>query len=351
MSLLSKSRTIAVFLVGLAFVGGFGAALVIRPGVVPAVEAKIQVTDFRVVIPEGETVVTIASRDNGNELGQLTINRTGRSITGVPVIDRRIPARTALTDEDLAYFRAELAQVYSKTDGPWERANKIRRWLVNQPHKIALPGQASRNPREAYEQMKLGKPVLCGNLADIYAALCTAAGLIARPVGLSVAVQNGLFGVDTHAGAEVWISELGGWVYQDPTFDCYWLIDGKPASALVLHEAVMTDRRMEYAPREKEVEAKLRSYYIDPRLYFRHISYEYKPGGSVLYFADKRLEPLSLTDKNWVHTSEPLDIQRLDTGGNFVAERRSKLRPVSLFNSSEMICLFEIGASGVLVYE
>jgi hypothetical protein len=66
---------------------------------------------------------------------------------------------------------------------------------------------------------------------------------------------------------------------------------------------------------------------MDPRLYFRHISYEYKPGGAVLYFADKRLEPLSLSDKNWVHTSDPSDIQRLDTGGNLIVERRSEIAP------------------------
>lgn len=324
---LSRSKVIAVLVIGLAFFSGFGAAVLVRPGLVPPVEAKIQVSDFRVPISEGETTVTIASRDNGVELGRLSITRTGDSITGVPVTERRIPARTSLTDQDLAFFRSELSRVYNKTDGPWDRANKIRRWLVRLPHNVAMPGLVSRNPREAYEQMRAGQPVLCGNLADIYAALCEAAGLTSRTVGLSVAVQNGSFGIDTHAGAEVWISELGGWVYEDPTFDCYWQVNGKPAGAFALHEAVMTEQPIEYLPREKSVEEKLRSYYIDPRLYFRHISFEYKPGGAVLYFADKRLEPLSLTDKNWVHTSESIDIQRLDAGGNLVFERKEQIAP------------------------
>src|SRR6476619_1679984 len=160
-----------------------------------------------------------------------------------------------------------------------------------------MPGLSTRKPREAYEQMKTGQPVLCGNLAEIYVALCEAFGLNARAVGLRVAVQNGLFGVDTHAGAEVWIPEMGGWIYQDPTFNCYWQIDSKPASAMQLHDAVMDQRTIEFKPSDEATERRLKDYYLDPRLYFRHISYEYKPGGAVLYFADKRLEPLNLRDK------------------------------------------------------
>ena len=85
-------------------------------------------------------------------------------------------------------------------------------------------GLATRVPREAYLQMRQGKPVLCGNLAEIYVALCEAAGLTARVVGLSVLVRDGYFRVETHAAAEIWIPEMGGWVFQDPTFNCYWEI-------------------------------------------------------------------------------------------------------------------------------
>jgi hypothetical protein len=245
----------------------------------------------------------------------------------VPEIIRQISPRQALSDDDLSFFRQELNGVVSPSDSVWSKANKIRMWLARQPHRTAMPGLATRVPREAYVQMKSGKPVLCGNLAEIYVALCEASGLTARAVGLSVAVQNGGFGIDTHAAAEVWVQEMGGWLYQDPTFNCYWNIDGKPASALALHDAVMLGKQIEFWPRESKVEAGLRDFYIDPRLYFRHISYEYKAGGTVLYYADKRLEPLSLSDKNWIHTSNRLDIQRLDSGGNLVMEHRGQIAP------------------------
>jgi len=272
--------------------------------------------------------VTITNRDpEAQELGRLAIERRGASILGVPEVEKRIAARERLTAEDVAFLRTELTGVVSTSDSPWQRANKIRAWLAQRANKLGMPGLSTRNPREAYEQMKRGDPVLCGNLAQIYAALCEAMGLIARPVGLSVAVQHGLFGVDTHAGAEVWLPEMGGWIFEDPTFNCYWKVDGKPASAMILHDAVMERRPIEFAPNDKQTQARLQNYYLDPRLYFRQISYEYKPGGAVLYFADQRLEPLNLRDKNWIHTDNRVDIQRLDTGGNFVIERRSEIAP------------------------
>lgn len=324
-----KLATKLAVLVGIvaAFIAGFALSVYLRPGNI-VVEPKIQIADFRVDLPEGDTTLVISSREAaGTELGRLQIKREGNRITGVPGAVRQIAARQTLSDEDAAFFRRELSGVYLASDTPWEKANKIRIWLVRQPHRLTMPGLNSRVPREAYEQMKSGQPVLCGNLADIYTALCEASGITARAVGLSVAVQNGLFGIDTHAGTEVWLPDLGGWIYQDPTFDCYWLVDGKPASALTLHDAIMSGSQLEFAPRERAVEQRLRDYYIDPRLYFRHISYEYKPGGTVLYFADERLEPLSLNDKNWIHTDKRADIQRLDNGGNLVKEQRAQILP------------------------
>lgn len=322
-----RSRWPIVVCVLVAFVVGFGVSFVSR-NPKPSAETKIQIADFRVAIPEGETVVTIASRDaEGQPLGKLAIKRSGNTIVGVPEIERRIEARERLTAEDVAYLRREIGTQISSSDSVWQRANKIREWLFRRGYRLGMPGLSTRKPREAYDQMKQGNAVLCGNLAQIYVALCEAMGLTARVVGLSVAVQNGLFGVDTHAGAEVWMPEMGGWIYQDPTFNCFWRVDGKPASAMLLHDALMEKRAIAFSPEDKDTELRLQNYYLDPRLYFRQISYEYKPGGAVLYFSDPRLEPLNLRDKNWIHTANRVDIQRLDTGGNFVIERRSEISP------------------------
>jgi len=311
----------------LSFVVGFGVSSVSRK-VTPPSEARIQIADFRVDLPEGETIVTITDRGPEAEvLGRLSINRSGDTITGVPELKREITPRETLSADDIAFFRREIGNTVSLSASPWDRANKIRTWVAQRCYRISMPGLETRVPRKAYEEMKEGKPVLCGNLAEIYVAFCQAMGLTARTVGMSVAVQNGLFGIDTHAAAEVWLPEMGGWIYQDPTFNCYWQVDGKPAGAMLLHDSVMDRRPIEFAPRDKMTERRLRDSYIDPRLYFRHVSYEYKPGGTVLYFADHRLEPLNLRDKNWIHTAERVDLQRLDTADNFVIERRSEIAP------------------------
>src|ERR1044071_9616771 len=320
-----RSRWPIILCVLVAFVVGFGVSFVSRNPTLPT-EAKIQIADFRVAIPEGETVVTVTSRESeGQPLGKLTIQRNGNTISGVPVVERRIEARDRLTAEDVAYLRREISTQVSVSDPPWQRANKIRDWLFQRGYRVGMPGLSTRNPREAYDQMKQGDAVLCGNLAQIYVALCEAMGLTARAVGLSVAVQNGLYGVDVHVGAEVWLPEMGGWFYQDPTFNCYWKLDGKPVSALLLHDAIMERRPIEFAPRDKATAQRLQAYYLDPRLYFRHISYEYKAGGTILYFAEPRLEPLNLRDKNWIHTDNRVDIQRLDAGRTYVIERRSEI--------------------------
>ncbi len=31
-------------------------------------------------------------------------------------------------------------------------------------------------------------------------------------------IRDGRFGSDTHAAADIWIPEMGGWIYQDQTF-------------------------------------------------------------------------------------------------------------------------------------
>jgi hypothetical protein len=310
-----------------AFTAGFGVALLLRP------KARVQFssvppTDFRIALPDGETVITVTDpRSEPEELARFVIKRDGSTITGIPQIQKQIVARARLNAQDAAFFRRELNGVISPADTLWQRALRIRDWLAQTQHRMALPGLATRVPREAYEQMKQGEPVLCGNLAEIYVALCEAVGLNARAVGLSLMVRNGFLGSDTHAGAEVWIPDMGGWVYQDPTFNCYWEVEGKPASALRLHDALLGGQELKPAPASPRVESALRDYYVNPRLFFRHISYEYKAGGALLYYTDAHLEPLNLRDRNWIQTDSKAAIERLDTDGNTIVERRGEVAP------------------------
>lgn len=308
-----------------AFALGFGASRYGRTRGTESPRTSI-FTDFRVPLPEGETVVTISDpSSDGETLARLSVVHRGDKVEGVPQTLRRFEQRQPLSAEDSGFFRHELAGVVSPSDHAWEKANKIREWLTKVSRHRAMPGLATRVPRVAYEEMRAGRPVLCGNLAQIYAALCEAEGLIARPVGLDLLVRDGRFGADAHAGAEVWVPELGGWVYQDPTFNCFWEVEGRPASALTLHDALMDGRAIELGEGCAN-ESASRSY-VDPRLYFRHLSYEYRPGGDLLYYADERVGPINFRDRNWAQTDERSALERLDIEGNTFAVRSGEVAP------------------------
>jgi len=309
------------------FVAGFNAALLFRPkSQMQAV--TVPPADYQVVLPEGQTTITVTDpRIVPELLARFVVERRGDSITGVPQTQKQIAPRRSLSPADAAFFRHEMGGVISSNDSIWQRANRIRNWLTASRYQAGMPGLETRVPREAYEQMRQGKPVLCGNLAEIYVALCEAEGLTARTVNLSLMMRDGTFGGDTHVGTEVWTPELGGWIYQDPTFNGSWEVEGKPASALQIHNALMDGREIKFASQNPEAAVSVQSYYVDPRLLFRHLFYEYKAGGPLLYFVDARLEPLNLRDRNWIQTDNRADIEHLDTDGAAVVERYGEIAP------------------------
>jgi len=282
-------------------------------------------TDYSITLPEGRTIITVSdTRLNPEVLATLVIEKHGSDITGVPERSRVFPAREQLGSEDLAYFKHQIAHVTARHYSDWELANRLREWLTRVSPRRGAPGLATRKPRVAYQQMLRGLPVLCGNLAEIYVALCEAAGLTARTVGMDVMAREGQLGRDAHAGAEIWIPQMGGWIYQDPTFNCVWDVDGKPASALQLHNALLESREITLDPDTSRLQTAAQNY-IDPRQYFRQLSYEFRPGGDLLYYADARLEPLSMSDRNWSQTDNPDDITQLDPDGRNIVERRGEV--------------------------
>lgn len=278
-------------------------------------------------LPEGQSVITILdTRLDPELLARLVVERKGSTISGVPQRVRNIAPRALLSPEDLAFFRRELKGIIVPSQSEWQRANLIRKWLTSISRRRGMPGLATRDPRQAYEQMRQGLPVLCGNLAEIYVALCEAAGLTARVVGMVMMARDGQLGRDAHAGAEVWIPDIRGWVYQDPLFNCYWEVDGRPASSLLLHDALLEKREITLGPETVQTETASKNY-VDPRQYFRQLSYEYSPGGDLVYYADARLEPLSMYDRNWTQTDNRTDFERLDAEGLTIVEQRGEVAP------------------------
>lgn len=323
-----RLRSFALIAIALAFAAGYGLSAYRRGKSKVSVLAGVPPTDFAISLPEGPTRITITDPQLDNaELASFVVERNANFVSGVPQHETEIAPRVPLSVEDAAFFRRELRGQIVKSDSQWERSTRLRNWLAAGRFKMALPGLATRVAREAYVQMRQGNPVLCGNLAEIYVALCESAGLVARTVGLSLMVRDGTFGSDTHAGAEIWIPEMGGWIYQDPTFNCYWTINGRPASALQLHNALMSAEDIKPVVANAKAQAALDNYYVDPRLLFRHISYEYKAGGPLLYYVDGRIEPLNMRDRNWIQSDQPAIFEGLDTNGNRFVERKGEVAP------------------------
>jgi len=96
---------------------------------------------------------------------------------------------------------------------------------------------------------------------------------------------------------------------------------------LQLHDALMEGRAIKLVSPNPRAESLVRNYYVDPRFFFRHISYEYKAGGPLLYYVDGRLEPLNLRDHYWLQTSDRAVLEALDTNGNTVVEQRAEMSP------------------------
>jgi hypothetical protein len=309
----------------ISFAGGFALARFFTPVSGPATVTSIK--DFAVTLPQGETLISISDLSAPTtSLAKLSITRDGERIKGIAETVFHLQ-RPELNEGDSAYLRREVSGVVARGDSSFQRANRIREWLVRIPHTVSMPGLATRNPREVYQLMKSGNPVLCGNLADVYVGLLQSAGLTARTVNLSLLVRNGAFGADTHVASEVWIPELNQWVFEDPTFNLYWKVNDRPAGALGLHDALLAGQPLVPVAGDAPSPTPLESNYVDPRFYFRHIFYEYSPGGRLLYYVDGRLEPLSLKDRNWIQTADPTDILRLDSGGNDATERVEEVSP------------------------
>lgn len=322
-----RSRVLFVLLLSAAFAGGVWISPYLKKYARLQGSSPPTATDYDFTLPEGKTVITILdTRLDPELLARLDVDRQGGTIAGVPERIRKIAPRARLSPEDAAFFRHELGSLTAPGISDWQRANRIREWLTTVSRHRGPPGLATRDPRQAYEQMRHGLPVLCGNLAQIYVALCEAAGLTARVVGMVMMARDGQLGRDAHAGAEVWIPQIRGWVYQDPTFNCVWEVDGRPASALMLHDASLEKREITLDPETVQRETASQNY-VDPRQYFRQLSYEYSPGGELVYYADARLEPLSMNDRNWIQTDDRTDIERLDTEGLTIVEQRGEVAP------------------------
>ena len=124
---------------------------------------------------------------------------------------------------------------------PLAKAVAIRHWVRQQQRQDGQmwtrPVRINHDdPYRLLEEQRKGVPGGCRRFSFILLAALLSAGFDARIVCFTSSL-NRRRGV-SHSGVEFWSDELKQWVFLDPTFDTLALIEGKPASALELHEAV-----------------------------------------------------------------------------------------------------------------
>jgi len=159
-------RSVTLLAVALAFTAGYRLAVYFQVKTKVSNTAGVPPTDFAIPLPEGSTRITITDPQLDNpDLAAFVVQREGNSFKGIPDRQITLAPRSHLSLNDVSFFRHELSGIILASDSSWQRANRIRNWLSTSRYKVALPGLGTRVPREAYVEMRQGKPVLCGNLA------------------------------------------------------------------------------------------------------------------------------------------------------------------------------------------
>ncbi len=128
-------------------------------------------------------------------------------------------------------LRAKIEPVVKGISSEWERFIAIRKWVKSQwEHgKPELP--VSWNAFNILARAQKGERFFCAQYAMVYLQACAALGLPARIVELYD--EN----LASHAVVEVWSNDWNKWVVMDVDYNCYYVKDGIPLSALELHNA------------------------------------------------------------------------------------------------------------------
>lgn len=111
----------------------------------------------------------------------------------------------------LAYQKALIGESWVHISNEFDRSKAALAWVMNRSKRI---GNSGKNmPDEILSHAQSGGSLLCGDMAELYYQVLTAAGISARKVQLW---RNFADTFDTHRTVEVKIG--GKWIVIDPTF-------------------------------------------------------------------------------------------------------------------------------------
>jgi len=145
--------------------------------------------------------------------------------------------------EDPTHSRAKrLREKYRLDDvvageaSEFRRMLKLRHWVHSRWH-IDNDQNFNGDVFEILEKAKAGAGFNCTHAMKVQHAVMTVMGFVARDLGVQCDTEK--FPDAFHHGVnEVWSNEFAKWVLMDGEYDFHFERDGRPLSALEVHEAV-----------------------------------------------------------------------------------------------------------------
>jgi hypothetical protein len=140
----------------------------------------------------------------------------------------------------LLRFRGLLENVLPSRTNSLQRAIVLRKWVrARQPdsERCWYPRQReTEDPEELLAQQSRGVPGACRRFSYILTGALVSVGLNARVVVFGKSFDQR--SERSHTAVEVWCEELEKWVLLDATYDTLIRIDGIPASAFEVYQAL-----------------------------------------------------------------------------------------------------------------
>jgi hypothetical protein len=117
-------------------------------------------------------------------------------------------------------------------EAQWDRYTALRTWVREQiPYKdpaMKSEWDAQKILQSVWKDPAVG--FICDAFAATYVSACASVGLNARMIHLG---DDRDFG---HYATEIWSDDYQKWVFMDPLYNCHFILDGQPLSAVELRE-------------------------------------------------------------------------------------------------------------------
>lgn len=273
--------------------------------------SEMRTRQVGVRLEPGTTTVEIRDAADG-WTERVEVESDGRTVVaGIPEAETRVTVGPLDRADDRPYFVKATDEV-PLSGSTLDRATALCLWVGARAYadgapRLARPGDepvTGPDGRTVLERIETGGAFNCLSLATVFVDAARSRGLLARRVALAVRDNSPYEG---HAVGEVWSPELGKWFVVDPTYGLTYTLNGRPADALELHDAVASGRtsaiRVVRDPGAEALDPWEAE--INPLHYFRNVYRLLDDEGPWLRYAGPGAPPALVSRAGYVQTDSP----------------------------------------------